>query len=148
ETIRTSTRPPMVHRASAALARGKSDRSGIAIEASVLRDEPFRHWTFEHFFAHKTVTALLALPVRPMHLSGVSGRREYHNEARQFFDAACMLQHPVAADLALTFQSPEMVSRIESTFGIDLDGSFLRLEYAQDVDGFWLEPHTDVRAKR
>src|SRR5262249_8636147 len=106
------------------------------------------HWRFDRFFAAETVAALLALPVRPIRLGGVSGRREYHNAVRQFFDASCMLQHPVAAALALAFQSPEMARRVERMYGIDLDGSFVRLEYAQDVDGFWLDPHTDVRAKR
>ena len=26
-------------------------------------------------------------------------------------------------------------------------GSYLRVEYAQDTDGFWLEPHTDLGVK-
>src|SRR5439155_25833684 len=29
-----------------------------------------------------------------------------------------------------------------------VDDTFLRLEYAQDVDGFWLEPHTDLGVKK
>ena len=28
-----------------------------------------------------------------------------------------------------------------------LGGSYLRLEYAQDTNGFWLEPHTDLGVK-
>jgi hypothetical protein len=32
-------------------------------------------------------------------------------------------------------------------FGARLDGTYLRLEYAQDTDGFWLEPHTDLGVK-
>ena len=30
----------------------------------------------------------------------------------------------------------------------DLAGTYVRLEYAQDIDGFWLEPHTDLGVKR
>jgi hypothetical protein len=41
-----------------------------------------------------------------------------------------------------------MVRAIESFFDADLDGTFLRLEYAQDLTGFWLEPHTDLGVKR
>ena len=31
--------------------------------------------------------------------------------------------------------------------GCTLGGSFLRIEYCLDTDGFWLEPHTDIGAK-
>ena len=33
-------------------------------------------------------------------------------------------------------------------FGADLDDTFLRIEYAVDATGFWLEPHTDLGVKR
>jgi hypothetical protein len=32
-------------------------------------------------------------------------------------------------------------------FGTDLRGTYLRIEFAQDTDGFWLEPHTDLGVK-
>ena len=34
------------------------------------------------------------------------------------------------------------------TFGAPIDDTFLRLEYAQDIDGFWLQPHTDLGVKK
>ena len=37
---------------------------------------------------------------------------------------------------------------IERETGAQLDGTFLRLEYAQDTDGFWLRPHTDLGVKK
>ena len=40
-----------------------------------------------------------------------------------------------------------MTSHIEQAFGTDLDGTYLRIEFAQDIDGFWLEPHTDLGVK-
>ena len=36
---------------------------------------------------------------------------------------------------------------IQRLFGARLAGSYLRIELAQDVDGFWLEPHTDIGVK-
>ena len=36
---------------------------------------------------------------------------------------------------------------IETLFGTSLSGSYLRMEYAQDVDGFWLEPHSALGVK-
>jgi hypothetical protein len=32
-------------------------------------------------------------------------------------------------------------------FDTDLAGTYLRIEFAQDIDGFWLEPHTDLGVK-
>ncbi len=40
-----------------------------------------------------------------------------------------------------------MTDRIASHFGSKLAGTYLRVEYGQDTDGFWLEPHTDLGVK-
>ena len=40
-----------------------------------------------------------------------------------------------------------MTSHIEKVFGTNLTGTYLRIEFAQDIDGFWLEPHTDLGVK-
>jgi hypothetical protein len=45
------------------------------------------------------------------------------------------------------FQGRTLTERIAERFGIELDGSYLRVEIAQDTDGFWLEPHTDLGVK-
>ncbi len=37
---------------------------------------------------------------------------------------------------------------IEHTTGADLSDGRLRVEYCQDIDGFWLEPHLDIPVKR
>lgn len=57
-------------------------------------------------------------------------------------------RHEVCAAIAEGFQRPETVRACEDLFGIPLAGCYLRLEYAQDTDGFWLERHTDIRVKR
>ena len=50
--------------------------------------------------------------------------------------------------VAEALQSTRIVSAIHDAFGADIDDTFLRLEYAQDVDGFWLQPHTDLGVKK
>ena len=42
---------------------------------------------------------------------------------------------------------PRVTGAVERHFGIQLGGAYLRIEYAQDTDGFWLEPHTDLGVK-
>jgi hypothetical protein len=45
------------------------------------------------------------------------------------------------------FQDKRITDTIEKVFGTDLAGTYLRIEFAQDTDGFWLEPHTDLGVK-
>jgi hypothetical protein len=45
------------------------------------------------------------------------------------------------------FQAKQVTQLIETEFGAKLSGSYLRIEFAQDVDSFWLEPHTDLGVK-
>ena len=45
------------------------------------------------------------------------------------------------------FQSKAITERIEKHFATNLEGTYLRVESAQDVDGFWLEPHSDLGVK-
>ena len=55
---------------------------------------------------------------------------------------------PVCEAVAQAFQDKRVTSHIEKVFGTDLKGTYLRIEFAQDIDGFWLEPHTDLGVKR
>ncbi len=41
-----------------------------------------------------------------------------------------------------------MIQTFAEAFGAPLDQTYLRLEYAQDIDGFWLQPHTDLGVKK
>ena len=91
---------------------------------------------------------LRGLPFPAPDLGGVSGKRELHNDQRHYFDSANIARFGECAAVADAFQSAEVVAVIESATGADLSGSFVRLEYAQDTDGFWLEPHTDLGVKR
>ena len=91
---------------------------------------------------------LVRLPLRPPMTAGPSGRREYGNEQRVYFDRTNMARFPVMQRIAQALQSPAVVSALHATFGAPLDRAFLRIEYALDIDGFWLEPHTDIGVKK
>ena len=49
--------------------------------------------------------------------------------------------------MAQAFQDKRVTSHIEQVFDTDLAGTYLRMEFAQDIDGFWLEPHSDLGVK-
>ena len=91
---------------------------------------------------------LATLPFAPPVLNGVSGKRELHNDQRSYFDAKGVARFPVMRGVAEAFQSRAIVELIHEAFGAPIDDTFLRLEYAQDVDGFWLQPHTDLGVKK
>ncbi len=108
---------------------------------------PFPRWWVKNVFPPATVDAILALPVEPVKADYAVGRREYNNASRVYFDAANRERHAVCREVAEALQSGEVARQVEKTFGINLKGSYLRIEYAQDSEGFWLEPHTDIRVK-
>jgi hypothetical protein len=122
-----------------------------AIEASLARAravaEPYPNWRLEGLFPEPVARALADLPFHAPHLNGVSGRRELHNDQRSYFAGSVLDEHPVTDEVARAFQSPEVVAAFAQKTGARLAGAYLRIEYAADVDGFWLEPHTDLGVK-
>ena len=109
---------------------------------------PFRHWLLSDIFPDGLTGDLRRLPFACPDLHGVSGKRELHNDQRHYFDAAANGRFDACAAVADAFQSGEVADAIEAATGADLSGTYVRLEYAQDTDGFWLEPHTDLGVKR
>ena len=128
---------------------GAIQHSLAAAFAAARRDEvPYRHWNVGSVFPLGLTEQLRRLPFAPPDLHGVSGKRELHNDQRHYFDAANNARFDACGAVADAFQSAEVVDLIETATGANLSGSYVRLEFAQDTDGFWLEPHTDLGVKR
>ena len=111
-------------------------------------DTPYRHYLVDDLFPETVADELTTLPFRAPGLDGVSGKRELHNDTRRYFDRATMAEFPVMGQVAEALQATDIVAEMAETFDAPLDDTFLRLEYAQDIDGFWLEPHTDLGVKK
>jgi hypothetical protein len=118
-----------------------------SIETSKRSDEPYKHWFLKGCLPQDVADAILALPFEAPELGGISGKREVHNATRKYFDQENMGKFPVCKAFNEAFQNPRLTKRIAEFFGAKLDGSYLRVEFAQDTDGFWLEPHTDLGVK-
>lgn len=118
-----------------------------SIDSSQCNDAPYKHWILEHCLPEDVLDTILDLPFEAPPLDGVSGKRELHNATRKYFDAENMSRHPVCKAFNDAFQHATVTDHIEKHFGINLDGSYLRVELAQDTNGFWLEPHTDLGVK-
>ena len=109
---------------------------------------PYRFWLLENVLPEAIARGLSQLPFQAPDLHGLSGKRELHNDTRQYFDAANNAKFPVCSALARLFQAPETVGLFQQVTGADLAGTNVRIEYAVDSDCFWLQPHTDLGVKR
>jgi hypothetical protein len=128
---------------------------GACVEDSMLasfaaaerREEPYCNWRLQAVLPEATARALAALPIQAVELGGISGKRELHNDQRSYFAGEVLDRHPAARAIAEGFQSRRVVQAITAQTGASLTGCYLRIEYAVDVSGFWLEPHTDLGVK-
>lgn len=125
-------------------------RAGFAasLASAKVQDEPYRHWILSNVLPPDVAQALDALPFPAPELHGVSGSREIHNNTRRYVDAEAIAAYPVCRSLAEAFQDARTVKLIEEITGARLGGCCLRIEYAQDTEGFWLQPHTDLGVKK
>jgi hypothetical protein len=118
-----------------------------AVTRSERADWPFRHWRMRDVFPETLCTAILVLPIAPPVLGKTDGTRASYNSQRIFITPLLQAKFPVCAALVDALQSPAVARVMADTCNIDVQGSFLRMEYMQDLDGAWLEPHRDIPEK-
>lgn len=110
-------------------------------------EKPYKHWFLTNCLPASLATEITALPFPAPTLGGLSGKRELHNATRKYFDIENRAEFASVEAFAQAFQSRAVTDAIQRRFGTRLAGTYLRLEYAQDTGGFWLEPHTDLGVK-
>jgi hypothetical protein len=108
---------------------------------------PFRHWLVDRVLPNRTCKAIDALRFSPPSIKGTLGKGQTPNSARFFFGKTQREAYPVCDEVATALQSGAVVGELEALCDVALAGSFLRIEYCLETDGFWLEPHTDIGAK-
>jgi hypothetical protein len=101
----------------------------------------------DEVFPPGVFAALKAMPFPVVDLGGVSGTREAHNADRVYFSGGNLDEFAACRAVAEAFQDDAIVELLNEAFGGALDDTFVRIEYAQDTDGFWLKPHTDIGVK-
>lgn len=110
--------------------------------------DPYRHWLVGDVLTEQAIDDVLALPLTASRMDYAAGERAANNDKRLYFDAERRARFPVCDDIARALQSPQVIEAIEQTCDVCLDGTSLRIEYAQDQPGFWLAPHTDLGVKK
>jgi hypothetical protein len=109
---------------------------------------PFDHWLIADALPDADVTAIEALPFAPQRDMVFNGKREANNSARVFFSRENQEQFEVCRRVADGFKDARVRHAIEETTGANLADTHVRIEYCQDVEGFWLAPHVDIAEKK
>ena len=118
-----------------------------AVRQSRRDDSPYRHWGLKDVLPESLCTGILTLPIAPPMLGKTDGTRDTYNRQRTFITPLLRSKFPTCAALADAMQRPDVARLMAETCGIEAAGSFLRMEYIQDTDGAWLEPHRDIPDK-
>ncbi len=110
-------------------------------------EKPYPFWVLKDLLPEAVVDEICNIPWEAPDLKGVSGTREINNSSRRYFDQSSQKEFSACKAICEAFQSQEIISLLENTFQTNLENSYLRIEYAQDTDDFWLGPHTDIGVK-
>ncbi len=117
---------------------------------AVRRDgKPYVHWTLVDVLPEDVAVGLIALPVAPPFIDECGGVRDFqnNNSKRTFITPSLRDDFGVCAVLAGALQRPDVAALFAQTCNIDVEGSYLRVEYIQDTNGAWLQPHCDIPEK-
>ena len=118
-----------------------------ALEGAREEAEPYRHWILRDVLDSDTLEGLKTWPHTAPSVRYAHGRREENNATRRYVDTEAIEGFPPARALAEALLDARVTAAIEARCGASLAGTNLRIEYAQDGNGFWLEPHTDIGVK-
>lgn len=118
-----------------------------AVRRSERGDRPYRHWKLHDVLPVDICTGILTLPVAPPVLGRTDGTRNTYNESRCFITPALRRKFPTCEALSQALQRSDVAALMAETCNIQVNGSYLRMEYIQDLNGAWLEPHRDIKEK-
>jgi hypothetical protein len=119
-----------------------------ALANSETLDAPYRRWQCRNVLPETMVTGVLTLPIAPPVVTiDTHGTRDAFNNQRIFFTPKMRELFPAMQVLSDAMQQPRVARQFVETCGVKAEGGYLRMEYIQDLDGMWLEPHRDIKEK-
>lgn len=119
-----------------------------SLQTAQHQTSPFDYWLLDKPLPDGFCEAIADLPFAPPEDIVFNGRRETNNATRVLFTPGNQMKFPVCRRVVAGFKDDEVSKSIEQTTGTDLSDGHLRIEYCQDTEGFWLEPHTDIFVKK
>lgn len=123
------------------------EQAVAAFANAQIKTTPYTYWLFEGALMPETCEQIVTLPISPAEGYDTQGKRDNHNELRRFISPEVRKQYKVFDEITQTYQDKSVIKSLEKLCSISFSGSYLRVEYCQDSDGFWLEPHMDIKEK-
>ena len=123
-----------------------------ALKSSERLDQPYTRWCMTNTLPEDLCVGILMLPIVPPFIKESGGVRDYegNNNKRTFLTPKLQEDFPMVKALVEGFQRADVARQFCETCNLAperIEGGFLRIEYMQDTDGQWLEPHPDITAK-
>ena len=115
--------------------------------------EPFSHWTLENPLSETSIDEVYSIefPEGDVIFDGTrAGDKTGKNllsKLRVFITKENSSYYPELYELVKEMQSKECTDLISKMINRNLANSFVRVEVIADKNGFWLEPHCDIKEK-
>lgn len=119
-------------------------------------DYPFRHWEVQEMLPKALTDQILAIRLPRPEGFTYDGTRASDSQLRpggtppqrMFVNQEIAAERPFFKDLVDSFMDASVLKVVHEKYGVDLTGLYLRVEYINDFDGFFLDPHKDIVEKR
>ncbi len=114
---------------------------------------PFNHWTVDQPLSEEAIEEIyqVEIPEGEVIFDGTRAGNKTGNDLlgklRVYINRDNCNDFPALNMLVQEMRSRECTKIISKMIGRDLNNSFVRLEVISDKDGFWLEPHCDIKEK-
>ena len=115
--------------------------------------EPFNHWILENPLSETLIDEVydIKFPEGDVIFDGTrAGDKTGNNllsKLRVFITKKNSSDYPELYKLVKEMQSKECTNLISKMINRNLSNSFVRVEVIADKNGFWLEPHCDIKEK-
>ena len=114
---------------------------------------PFNYWIIDEPLSDNAIDEIYKTPIPSGDVifdgtrAGDKNGKDLLSKLRVFIDQNNYTEFPNLKNLISEMQSKECQKLIEGMLNVNLTNSYVRVEVIADKDGFWLEPHCDIREK-
>ena len=114
---------------------------------------PFNYWTINEPLSDNAIDEIYKTPIPSGDVifdgtrAGDKNGKDLLSKLRVFIDQNNYTEFPNLKNLISEMQSKECQKLIEGMLNVNLTNSYVRVEVIADKDGFWLEPHCDIKEK-
>ena len=114
---------------------------------------PFNYWIIDEPLSDDTINEIYKTPIPSGDVifdgtrAGDKNGKDLLSKLRVFIDQNNYTEFPNLKNLISEMQSKECQKLIEGMLNVNLTNSYVRVEVIADKDGFWLEPHCDIKEK-